>query len=141
MPILKLGDKSYRFTLGEFTNRDGMDLQKATGMTWSQFATSTDDDWTANTGLVWLLRRRDGEPDLKFDDVTFAFDDYSLGLTEEEQAMFEARTREALEQAEKAKADPTPGAAGATSQSRPRGSGRPASSRSKPGTGSKPAAT
>lgn len=111
MPILVLGEKKYPYKISEWTNKDGMAMQSATGMTWGDWVDSLNGnsgDLLTATGLVWMVRRKNGEPDLKFSDTEFSFADFDIELDEEQLAAI-ARLEE--EQAAKEpEADPTPAA-------------------------------
>lgn len=153
MPYLVLGDKRIKYNVVEWTNRDGMDVQKATGMRWAAWvdAVNGDDrDLLAETALVWIVRRKNGEPDLRFSDVEFSFDSMQIELDEEQLEALE-KFRQDLEAAQEAgnptrpedetdstspspPTSPTDGAKGSSSSTRPTGSRRSKSSDSSPQT-------
>ncbi len=125
--ILVLGETRIPFEVGDFSNRDGMDIERATGMTWQEFIEAAVVTSAAKTALVWIVRRRNGEPDLQYDDVTFALSEFDVEP--------DPKTPAELEAEEAAAANPPRGGA-----ARPaRGPGRAASPRPKSSTGSPPA--
>jgi hypothetical protein len=144
MPILVLGEKRYPYNPGQFTNRDALAMEKATGMTYQEWMEAPFENIRATQGLVWLVLRNNGQPDLAYDDVVYGMGEIGVDLTEEEQASLKERLA-AEAKASEAAGNPTTAGDGnppasSPSQSRPaRGAGRAASPRSKSGTGSRPA--
>lgn len=62
----------YEFDDDRLLNTEAIALKKATGFNVRQFWEAFNDaDPVAWTGMVWLARRRAGEPDLRFSDVEF----------------------------------------------------------------------
>jgi hypothetical protein len=101
MPILVLGKKNYQFDASEFSNKEGMAIEAATGMSWQEFIDGGASSTLAKTALVWMVRKRNGEPNLRFDEVDFAMKDFGIELDEEQ--------KKALQEAAEAAANPPVG--------------------------------
>ena len=78
MSVLTIGDKTWQFDIAKLTNREGMAVEKATGLTvqeWTQQIARG--SMSALTALVWIVRTRD-EPSLAYDDVVFSLDELKV---------------------------------------------------------------
>lgn len=75
--------KEHDFDAGTITNREAMDLERATGLTFGQWNDALKErSALAMTGMVWLVLRRE-EPALRFDAVEFTFSDLSVASEED----------------------------------------------------------
>lgn len=62
----------FTFDEDEAENTELMAIEDATGLTITEWSDAVNrGSMRAITALVWILRRRDGEPDLAYGDVTF----------------------------------------------------------------------
>ncbi len=131
MPILVLGDQRYEYRITDWTNKDGMALEAATGMSWGEWVDGLTGEGTipliVTTSLVWMVLRKNGQPNLKVSDVEYPLGGISFDPDEDQLAALAAE--EAAKEAEPAE-DPTP-AVSPRSRARKtaasRGSGTPAS--------------
>lgn len=77
MKVLIKG-QAFDFDLTAMSNREGMAIERVTGMTYSQWSEAVrSGSMLALTALVWVLERRT-RPDLRFDDVEFSLDDIDV---------------------------------------------------------------
>lgn len=77
---MKITVKGEPFDLdaGSLTNKELMDLERATGMTFGEWQEALGKmSMLAVTGAVWLVLRK-SNPKLKFDDVEFNFEDFKV---------------------------------------------------------------
>lgn len=67
-------DEVHEFSRGDWMNSEAREVKKWVGMNPPQFWVAVgQDDPEALTALVCILRRRNGQPDLKFSDTTFNY--------------------------------------------------------------------
>ena len=147
MPVLVLKERRVEFDAGEFTSKEGIAIEKATGLSWQQFIETAlpnneKTNLTALTALVWMVRRRNGEPDLAYQDVEFLMGEVDWDLDDEQRAKVEKAMAEAAE----AQGNPPVGApvvpprsGSGPGPSKPRGTST--GSRSRKSSGSVPATT
>lgn len=137
MPILVLKDKRYEFDVAQFTNKEAMAVEKATGYPWQEWIDKINEgDVLATTGLVWMVRRK-AQEDVAFHDVDFAMGDVSFDLDDEQKRAVEAAV--AAAEAAEGEENPTQQESPATGGGGPEASPRPrpsTSSRSRRSSGS-----
>jgi hypothetical protein len=79
---IKIGSSVYPLDYDELTNVDVMDLEALVGMPigeWQQTLTTGGAlPFRTVTVLVWIARRQNGEPDLRFGDVRFKLGEIDL---------------------------------------------------------------
>lgn len=74
-----VGDQTYDHDPNRFMSSEARAVKRATGMNPDEFNKGlAEDDPFAVAALVWVLRRRAGEPDLAFDDCDFNMSELSL---------------------------------------------------------------
>jgi len=62
-------------------------VERVTGLTYSEFGQAIfKGSTTAYRALVWVLRKRNGEPDIRFKDVDFYIGQLEIDLDDEEKA-------------------------------------------------------
>jgi hypothetical protein len=86
---VRVGERVLVFDNEQFENVELMDVERETGMTTLEWQLKLQHgSVTASTALVWMLRRRNGEPQLRFDEVKFDMRDLfiDLNLDGEEEA-------------------------------------------------------
>lgn len=67
-----VGDQTYEHDPARFMSSEARAVKRAIGMNPDEFNKGLgEDDPDAVAALVWILRRRAGEPDLAFDDCDF----------------------------------------------------------------------
>jgi len=75
---VKVNGVEYEFSEATLTNREAMELEKVTGVTFGEFGTLLEKgSAVALTAVVWLLQKRDN-PSLKFSEVEFSFDNFEV---------------------------------------------------------------
>lgn len=120
MPILVLGDNRFDYDINAWTNKDAMAIESATGSKWGEWLDSlSTTNVLSMTALVWMVRRKNGESELRFNDVEFSMLTIAVEPTEAEKARMEKEA-----EAEK---NPTPAARPRAARSRSRTSGATAS--------------
>jgi hypothetical protein len=77
---LTVGDDTYEFDPADMTNKEAKQVELFSGQRISHFQNRdlVASDADNVTMLVWLARRRNGEPDLKLEDVEFRLTDVSV---------------------------------------------------------------
>lgn len=76
---------TYEFDENRFLNVEFIAIERVTGMTAVQWQNGINNGSAmAVTALIWILRRRAGEPTLQFDDVSFLMDSVNLNPDGEE---------------------------------------------------------
>jgi hypothetical protein len=74
---------TYEFEQNGFSNKDFIAIERELGMTAIEWRDGLNkSSMLAITGLIWILRRRDEDPALRFDDVEFNPD--TLDMEEDE---------------------------------------------------------
>lgn len=69
---ISVDGKTYNYDPGKLMLSEARQLQAATGQTLVQWQRGLNDlDADSVAGLVWLLRKREGEPELQFGEVEF----------------------------------------------------------------------
>lgn len=83
------GDKrEWRFKPERLLATEAEAVERVTGGTYSEFGASLmNGGVTARRALVWIMRKRDGEPEVKFRDVDFPIGALSIELDDEEKAL------------------------------------------------------
>ena len=100
---VRIKDTIYEFVSAEtLTLKEAMRIKMATGLNLMDLYNGAETgDPFAIAAMVWIIRIRDGEKDLKFDDVDFPFGDFEF-LPDET-----PEPAEAVEAVEAVEADPT----------------------------------
>ena len=79
---IKVGDNVYPLDFDKLTNVDVMDLEELVGMPIGEWEKSLGGGgalpFRTVTVLVWIARRQNGEPDLRFGDVRFTLGELDL---------------------------------------------------------------
>jgi hypothetical protein len=80
------GDKQeWEFKPDRLMTTEAEAIERVTGMTYGEFGESLmKGGMTARRSMVWVLRKRNGEPTLKFRDVDFPVGDVEITLDDEE---------------------------------------------------------
>lgn len=75
MQKLRVGEDVYEYDGGSFTNKEGMEIERVSGVTFDQWNKSLiDGSARAFTALIYILKRREN-PRIRFDDIEFKFGD------------------------------------------------------------------
>jgi hypothetical protein len=76
---------TYEWGHKKFLNTESILLKRKLGLTAKEwYQAVVDEDGEAITALVWFVRRRNGEPDLKFEDVVFDLGDAKIENDEDD---------------------------------------------------------
>jgi hypothetical protein len=80
------GDKrEWQFKPDRLLTTEAEAIERVTGMTYADFGESLmNGGMTARRAMVWVLRKRNGEPELKFRDVDFPVGDVDIDLDDGE---------------------------------------------------------
>lgn len=83
------GDKqTWTFKPDRLLTTEAEAVERVTGQTYSEFGASLmNGGVTARRALVWIMRKRNGEPGVAFRDVDFPIGALSLELDDEEKAL------------------------------------------------------
>lgn len=78
---VRVGERVFVFDNDQFGNVELMAIERETGMTTLEWQLKlVSGSVTASTALVWMLRRRHGEPHLPFDEVEFDMKDLFIDI-------------------------------------------------------------